>query len=146
MLNALTNSSTAIPAAVPDDPLLVEKLTKHANRREVDEAVTLMLKLLSEDAEAAATLLPGFKIVRAPMTPAMRAAMSLPKANEQRRAENQERDVKVRQAIGDQRASNPAITDYELAAALNRAGLHTYNKLPYTATRVRTLLNKMKRE
>lgn len=146
MLNALTNSSTAIPAAVPGGPLLVEKLTKHANRREVDEAVTLMLDLLTEDPEAAATLLPGFKIVRAPMTPAMRAAMSLPKANEKRRIDNEERVRGVRVILEDQLARDHSISDRDLAAALNEAGLRTYTGLPYNTWRVRTLLNKIKRE
>lgn len=142
MLGPLTDC----PAAMPDDPLKVAELSRYANRREVDQAVALILKLVAEDPEAATALLPGFKIVRVPMTPAMRAAMSLPKANEKRRLDNEERARRVRLLLEDQRARDPSISDRDLAAALNGAGLSTYTGLPYNTWRVRTLLNNMRRE
>lgn len=110
------------------------------------DAVAMILERLAAEPHAAATLLPGFLIVPAPMTPATRAALFLPRAMEKRRANNQERVHRVREAIADQLAQEPAMSDYNLAAALNAAGLRTYTGKRFTATRVRTLLNKMRRE
>jgi hypothetical protein len=76
----------------------------------------------------------------------MRAALYLPKATEKRRADNQERLMKVWQVIDDQLALHPHISDFDLATELNHAGLHTYNNLRFTASKVRILLNKRKRE
>jgi hypothetical protein len=105
----------------------------------------MILERLATDPQAAATMLPGFRIVPAPMTPAARAALFLPKAMEKRRANNRERVIRVREVIAHQLALEPGISDYNLAAALNAAGLQSYTGKPYTATRVRTLLNKMRR-
>lgn len=113
---------------------------------EIDRAVASLLDRLSTHPESAATLLPGYTIEPLPMTPAARAAMSLPKATAQRRAKNQERLVRVWQVIDREVIADPDISDHGLAAALNRAGVLTYMSRAYTASKVRLLLNQRKRE
>ena len=129
----------------PTSPLLASAAPPGSTIPDFKHAVGMILERLAAEPDAAATLLPGFIVLPAPMTPATRAALFLPRANEKRRANNQERLLKVKQVIAEQLDRNAAMSDYNLAAALNDAGLHTYRGLPFSATRVRTLLIRMKR-
>jgi len=113
---------------------------------QIDIAVAALLDILSKHPAAAGTLLPGYTIAPLPMTPAARAAMSLPKATAQRRAKNQERLARVWQVIDREVIVDPDISDDGLAVALNRASVLTYMGLPYTASKVRLLLNQRERE
>lgn len=113
---------------------------------EIDIAVATVLDMLCKQPASAGTLLPGYTIAPLPMTPEARAAMSLPKATAQRRAKNQERLLRVCQVINRELITDPGITDFDLAAALNQAGVLTYMGRPYTASKVRLLLNQRKRE
>lgn len=79
------------------------------------------------------------------MTPAERAARYLPRANEKRARLNKDRLARLKIEIAVQRATKPGISDFDLAIALNEAGLSTYTGLPFTATRAHELLKKLKR-
>ncbi len=113
---------------------------------EINTAIATMLDMLFKHPASAATLLPGYTIAPLPMTPAARAAISLPKATAQRRAKNRERLVRVWQVIDRETIAHPHISDHGLASALNQAGVLTYMARHFTASKVRLLLNQRKRE
>lgn len=119
--------------------------TGHEPDLETANAVALLLGKLSANPDMGTTLLPGYTIVPTPMTPDERAARYLPRANEKRASLNRDRLARLKIEIAMQRAIKPRISDFDLAIALNEAGLTTYVGLPFTATRTRELLNRWKR-
>lgn len=130
--SALSESITAPP-------------TGHDPDLETANAVALLLAKLNADPAIGASLLPGYTILPKPMTPTERAARFLPRANEKRAIDNKVRLERLKVEIERQRAVKPQISDFDLAIALNRAGLTTYTGLPFTATRTRELLKRLKR-
>ena len=105
---------------------------------DIDQAVALITARLAADPEAARTLLPGFVICPVRAAP----AGHLPKARQLRSERWATRVVRVHEAIKDQLDINPAITEAEIAAALNQGGHRTYNGYPFTVTRVRAFTRK----
>lgn len=90
-------------------------------------------------------LLPGYTILPKPMTATERASRYLPRANEKRATDNKDRLARLQVEIERQRVMKPKISDFDLAIALNQAGLTTYTGLPFSATRVRELLKRLER-
>jgi hypothetical protein len=111
----------------------------------IERAILLILSALEADHSVGATLLPGYIISRVPMSPAERARRYLPRANEKRLKDNQERLRRLKNEIARQIAKDPSISDYDLAIVLNEAGLRTYTGLKYTATRVEELRRRLRR-
>lgn len=74
-------------------------------------------------------LVPGYRLVPAPLSEAQRVALTIPLATAARRAKNGERVRKISEIIRNQMDANPAITDQELATVLNDSGLKTYKGL-----------------
>ncbi len=130
-------------------PVLEPNISDYPESHEPDlataSAVTLLLTKLNANPAWGATLLPGYTILPKPMTPTERASRYLPRANEKRASDNKDRLARLEAEIERQRAMKPEISDFDLAIALNQAGLTTYTGLPFTATRARELLKRLKR-
>jgi hypothetical protein len=130
-------------------PVPEPSITDYPNRQESDlataSAVSILLAKLRANPAVGATLLPGYSITPNPMTPTERASRYLPRANEKRASDNEDRLARLKAEIERQRAMKPRISDFDLAIALNEAGLTTYTGLAFTATRVHELLKRLKR-
>lgn len=98
-----------------------------------DQAVELLARLAANPAAAAKL---GYRVVPV----AQEGKSFLPAARGKRLKKWDATCVRIMELITDQAATIPAITDAELAAVLNDAGLVTYTGLPWTGSRLRAHL------
>lgn len=108
---------------------------------DVGLAVQTILEVLDFDPGLAATLIPGFLIVR------KRAAHGthLPETRRLRSSLNSVRRQRVAEVVERERRLNPSIGFRELATALNDEGLTTYRGYPFTYSRIQEHLARVRR-
>lgn len=101
----------------------------------------IILNLLATNPTLAPDLLPGYDIVPKRAAP----GANLPAARERRSELNRIRLQRMNEVIERERQLNPSIGIYELAAALNKAGLKTYGGRPFGYIRTEDHLHRMRK-
>lgn len=107
-----------------------------------DELRQALERLVRQPAELD-RLLPGYRLVKRPLTPKERAALTLPKANAVRRSRQGDKLAEIHGEISAMIAADPAISPGRIIRELERRNIKAPRGGMWTTRTLRVIMGKM---